>query len=104
MDITADNHGRILVGYSDGCTGTCVTQQSKPCSDAACSTGPTASTDHYASIARETCGIGLLTQYAASVACTTGAASATNRPPADESTQSDRASPLSPRAPTRRRH
>jgi hypothetical protein len=69
MDITADNHGRVLVGYSDGCTGTCVTEQTKPCSDAACSTGPTASTDHYASIARETCGIGLLSQYAASVAC-----------------------------------
>jgi hypothetical protein len=105
MDITADNHGRILVGYSDGCTGTCVTDQSQPCSDAACDTGPTASTDHYASIARETCGIGLLAQYAASVACAPAAAGpGGGRRTSRASTRSDRASPISAGAPARWRH
>ena len=98
MDITVDNHGRVLVGYSDGCTGTCVTEQSKPCSNAACSTGPTASTDHYASIARETCGIGLLAKYAASLACAPSAADLAAQP-ADNPSQSDRASPISLRTP-----
>ena len=68
-DITVDKVGRVLIGYSDGCTGTCVSYQTKPCSDAACSTGPTASTDHLASIAREYCGIGLIDTYAAALAC-----------------------------------
>jgi len=56
MDMTSDAHGRVLIGYADGCTGTCVTQQTEPCSDEACNSGPTASTDRYTSIAREECG------------------------------------------------
>lgn len=69
MDITADNHGRVLVGYADGCTTTCVTQQGQPCSDANCATGPTASTDRQVAIARETCGEGLNAQFDASLSC-----------------------------------
>ena len=71
MDITVDNHGRVLIGYADGCTATCVTQQNQPCSDALCSTGPTASTDKYSSIARETCGRSLLVAYDKALACRT---------------------------------
>lgn len=70
MDITVDNHGRVLVGYADGCTGTCVTQQGQPCSDANCATGPTGSTDTLVSIARETCGEGLNAQFDALLSCT----------------------------------
>ena len=74
MDITSDSHGRVLVGYSDGCTGSCVTDQAQPCSDAACDTGSTASTDHFASIARESCGLSLLATDDASLGCSPSAA------------------------------
>ena len=73
MDITVDSHGRVLVGYSDGCSGTCDTQQSQPCSDAACDTGPTASTDHLASIAREACGKGLNAHFDSALTCSSPA-------------------------------
>lgn len=63
MDITVDNHGRALIGYADGCTGTCVSMQGQPCSNKECSTGPTQSTDLQASIARERCGPSLLVRY-----------------------------------------
>jgi hypothetical protein len=53
MDITADKDGRVLVGYADGCTGLCVTEQTQPCADAICSKGDNASTDLMSSIARE---------------------------------------------------
>ena len=53
MDITADKQGRVLVGYADGCTDACVTQQTQPCTDAFCSKGSNASTDTMSSIARE---------------------------------------------------
>jgi len=69
MDITADSHGRVLIGYSDGCTATCVADQAKPCSNAACDAGPTASTDHRASIARLSCGRGLVAAQDAAMAC-----------------------------------
>ncbi len=74
MDITVDNHGRVLVGYADGCTGTCVQDQNLPCSNAQCSTGPTGSTDLQASIARESCGASLLAQYDGTFSCEASAA------------------------------
>ena len=72
MDITVDNHGRVLVGYADGCTGLCVTQQNQPCADTAhiCASGSNKSTDAYSSIARESCGPVLLAQFDNSLACT----------------------------------
>lgn len=76
MDITVDQHGRVLVGYADGCTATCDTQQTAPCADKACDTGPTASTDHYTSIARQTCGRGLSAASDTSLACAATAAAA----------------------------
>jgi hypothetical protein len=72
MDITADKDGRVLVGYADGCTGACVTDQSKPCADAACATGSNASIDHYASIARQTCGTGLRAAADTRLSCAPG--------------------------------
>jgi len=69
MDIASDNQGRVEVGYADGCTGTCVTDQAQPCSDAICSTGPTASTDKLVSIARESCGVPLVAKNDAALAC-----------------------------------
>jgi len=53
MDITADKDGRVLIGYADGCTGACVTEQTQPCGDAFCSKGDNASVDAMSSIARE---------------------------------------------------
>jgi hypothetical protein len=73
MDITVDSHGRVLVGYSDGCTGACDTDISQPCSDAACDSDPTASTDHLACIARLTCGEGLIARYDSQLSCSPAA-------------------------------
>ncbi|MFN2581686.1 MAG: sialidase family protein, partial [Candidatus Dormibacteria bacterium] len=69
MDITVDKQGRALVGYADGCTGTCVSDLSQPCSDTICSSGDTKSTDTLVSIARLSCGDGLFAQYDTSLAC-----------------------------------
>jgi hypothetical protein len=69
MDVTVDNHGRVLIGYADGCTATCDTQQATACSNAACSTGATASTDKLSSIAREQCGASLLARYDGTFGC-----------------------------------
>ena len=76
MDITVDNHGRVLVGYADGCTGACVTEQNQPCADAQhiCATGTNASVDKLSSIARETCGPSLLAKYDSANACAPTAA------------------------------
>ena len=53
MDITVDNHGRVLVGYADGCTGTCVT-----------SPKVTDNTHTHKAVAvRQTSGTGLFAQY-----------------------------------------
>jgi hypothetical protein len=71
MDIAVDRHGRVLIGYADGCTGTCVTDQGQRCSNAQCSTGPTKSTDKLASIARESCGPSLLAEQPAAGASLT---------------------------------
>src|SRR5205085_176821 len=70
MDITVDNHGRVLVGYADGCTGTCVADQGQACSDPNCANGPTGSRDTLVSIARQTCGEGLNAQFDTQLACT----------------------------------
>jgi hypothetical protein len=69
MDITVDNHGRVLVGYADGCTGTCVSDLSQPCPDTICASGPTASRDRLSSIARLTCGEGLFAPFDLALAC-----------------------------------
>jgi hypothetical protein len=74
MDITSDKTGHVLIGYADGCTGTCVTQQNQPCANAACDQGTTASTDHYASIARLSCGRGLVAAQDSALACASTAA------------------------------
>ncbi len=78
MDITAAKDGRVLIGYADGCTGTCVTQQTSACADPACDSGPTASTDHFASIARMTCGKGLVAAQDAALSCSAAATSASS--------------------------
>ena len=53
-DITVDRTGRVLVGYADGCTGSCVTD---PAQNA--STGPPSAQDALATIARQVGGRGL---------------------------------------------
>jgi hypothetical protein len=53
-DITVDKNGRVLVGYADGCTGTCVTDPTQNAS-----TGPAAAQDALATIARQVGGRGL---------------------------------------------
>ncbi|MGI8613863.1 MAG: CARDB domain-containing protein [Nocardioidaceae bacterium] len=50
IGITKDTHGRILVGYADGCAGTCVTSHVK-------------NLDAYATIARQRSGMALFAQY-----------------------------------------
>ena len=51
MDATLDDHGRVLVGYADGCIGKCVDDPRKNGHDA------------YATIARQTGGKTLFTKY-----------------------------------------
>jgi Bacterial pre-peptidase C-terminal domain len=51
MDVTVDDHGRILVGYADGCIGQCVDDPRKNGHDA------------YATIARQTGGRTLFEKY-----------------------------------------
>jgi hypothetical protein len=53
-DITVDKTGRVLVGYADGCTGSCVTDPSENAS-----TGPATAQDALATIARQVGGRGL---------------------------------------------
>ncbi len=51
MDVTIDDHGRVLVGYADGCIG-------------ACATDPTVLThDSYSTIARQSSGKTLFAKY-----------------------------------------
>jgi cobalamin biosynthesis Mg chelatase CobN len=71
----------VLIGYSDGCTGTCDAQQTAACDDAACDKGATGSTDHHASIARLTCGRGLVAAQDNATSCTgAGAVPAAAKP------------------------
>src|SRR3954462_10038749 len=57
-DITVDKFGRVLVGYADGCTGTCVTDSSQNAT-----TGPVTAQDALATIARQTGGRGLFSAF-----------------------------------------
>ncbi|HEX6494583.1 MAG TPA: sialidase family protein, partial [Acidobacteriaceae bacterium] len=57
-DITVDKLGRVLVGYADGCTGTCVTDASQNAS-----TGPASAQDALATIARQVGGRGLFAAF-----------------------------------------
>ncbi|HEU5035845.1 MAG TPA: CARDB domain-containing protein, partial [Nocardioides sp.] len=51
IDMTIDNHGRVEVGYADGCTGACVTDPTQNNHDA------------YATIARQSSGKTLFAKY-----------------------------------------
>ena len=53
-DITVDKFGRVLIGYADGCTGSCVTDSTQNAT-----TGPATAQDALATIARQTGGRGL---------------------------------------------
>jgi len=53
-DITVDRVGRVLVGYADGCTGSCVTDPTQNAS-----AGPPSAQDALATIARQVGGRGL---------------------------------------------
>jgi len=57
-DITVDKVGRVLVGYADGCTATCV---SDPTQNA--SAGPATAQDALATIARQVGGRGLFKAF-----------------------------------------
>ena len=57
-DITIDKFGRVLVGYADGCTGSCVTDPSQNAT-----AGPVSAQDALATIARQTGGRGLLAAF-----------------------------------------
>jgi hypothetical protein len=53
-DITVDRSGRVLIGYADGCTGTCVNDSTQNAT-----TGPASAQDALATIARQVGGRGL---------------------------------------------
>jgi hypothetical protein len=57
-DITVDRVGRVLVGYADGCTGTCVTDPTQNASH-----GPSSAQDALATIARQVGGRGLFAAF-----------------------------------------
>jgi hypothetical protein len=57
-DITVDKFGRVLVGYADGCTGTCVNDATQNAS-----TGPASAQDALATIARQVGGRGLFAAF-----------------------------------------
>jgi hypothetical protein len=58
-DITVDKFGRVLVGYADGCTGTCVHDPSQNASNTA---NPDAE-DQLATVARQAAGRGLFAAF-----------------------------------------
>ena len=57
-DITVDRTGRVLVGFADGCTGTCVTDATQNAS-----TGPATAQDALATISRQVGGRGLFAAF-----------------------------------------
>ena len=57
-DITVDRIGRVLIGYADGCTGSCVDD---PTANA--SFGPASAQDALATIARQASGKTLFRAY-----------------------------------------
>ena len=57
-DITVDKVGRVLVGYADCCTGSCVTDPTQNAT-----AGPATAQDALATIARQTGGRGLFSSF-----------------------------------------
>jgi len=57
-DITVDKFGRVVVGYADGCTGTCVNDATQNAS-----AGPASAQDALATIARQVGGQGLFVAF-----------------------------------------
>jgi hypothetical protein len=57
-DITVDNTGRVLVGYADGCSGSCVTDPTQNATS-----GPATAQDALATIARQVGGRGLFKAF-----------------------------------------
>jgi hypothetical protein len=57
-DITVDKFGRVVVGYADGCTGSCVNDPSQNAS-----AGPASAQDALATIARQVGGRGLFAAF-----------------------------------------
>jgi hypothetical protein len=57
-DVTMDKVGRVLIGYADGCTGSCVHDPSQNAAK-----GPASAQDSLATIARQVGGRGLLSSY-----------------------------------------
>jgi hypothetical protein len=57
-DITVDKFGRVLVGYADGCSGSCVTDPSQNATN-----GPATAQDALATIARQVGGRGLFAAF-----------------------------------------
>src|SRR5260370_35308233 len=71
-DITVDKFGRVLVGYADGCTGSCVTDPTQNATS-----GPATAQDALATIARQVGGRGLFkafdgTQFGANTGANVG--------------------------------
>ncbi len=58
MDVTIDDHGRVEVGYADGCIGACVTDKTHTSG-----AGPADAQAAYATIARQSSGRTLLSSY-----------------------------------------
>jgi hypothetical protein len=77
MDITTDKQGRALIGFADGCTAACDAGQT---CDSTCNTGPGASTARQASIARQSCGLGLFAAADGTLGCNTPAAGVPDAP------------------------
>jgi hypothetical protein len=57
-DITVDKFGRVLIGYADGCTGSCVTDPTQNAT-----AGPATAQDQLATIARQVGGRGLFAAF-----------------------------------------
>jgi hypothetical protein len=57
-DVTVDKFGRVVVGYADGCTGTCINDATQNAS-----TGPASAQDALATIARQVGGRGLFAAF-----------------------------------------
>jgi hypothetical protein len=57
-DVTVDKFGRVLVGYADGCIGSCITDPTQNAS-----TGPASAQDALATIARQVGGRGLFKAF-----------------------------------------
>lgn len=77
MDITVSEDGHVLVGFADGCIGTCAAADGAsrcqsadfPADPQVCDSGTSTSTSELASIARLQCGPSLYVEYAHTYAC-----------------------------------